>query len=231
MRDAAFPWPGGASPRASGSPRMARDFSRSRRLLLGAGHGGRRPPSRITVFPRSAKAASPGSRRRQRGVGTMVRAAGPVPSGGPCRRSPHRGPSARRPPFWTAVASVSQGPAFTSKPPDPSGHIATSPRATPPWLPPAFADYGAARRRRNRPAVPWHAVGLHACGRPFRADGVGAAVLGFHPRPGYAAAPLLTPGRGTTGPAPPAPPIPPRCPGSGCRRRPCTDDPAHARAA
>ena len=36
--------------------------------------------------------------------------------------------------LWTAVAWRHQGPAFTSRRPGPSGRIASSPRATPPWL-------------------------------------------------------------------------------------------------
>ena len=87
----------------------------------------------------------------------MVRAAGQVPFGVPCRRSPCRGPSARRPPCWTAVASVNQGPAFTARPPDPSGRIATSACATPLWLQPGFAEL-----RRDRleaePAQPYHGM-------------------------------------------------------------------------
>ena len=115
----------------------------------------RLPPSRITVFPRSAKAASPGSRRRQQGAGTMVRAAGQVPSGVPCRRSPYRGQPARRPPLWTAVAWDAPGPALTLNRPGPSGRIVSSPRATPPWL----------RRWRIGHAAPKH-LDHHPCARP-----------------------------------------------------------------
>ena len=82
------------------------------------------------------RACPGGSQGRVRGCAkTRSRDGVAVPQIGLCPLSPWRWRPADGHPAWTEGAWDNQGSAFTAIPADVSGHIFSSPRATPPWLP------------------------------------------------------------------------------------------------